>query len=464
MHGDFSLNPLAYRDRVSRVLSQQGRVPLDSDANEQTESLLRYLRLLGADVIGPHGGLDTSFEVFADATSQLFIRWGIYYVDGIRCLNFPVADVLPALADPAAVKKFGEGLPFLQQPDLFPPKQGPAPGDQKEPILFYLDVFERHVSSAEDDSIREVALLGPDTTSRAVIVWQVKWTPATPFNALIDELTKNNNVPKQFWDVPYVALNLLLRSSALLRAQAIVSEATDPCTISPDAKYRGTENRLFRVEIHDPGDVAGKKPATFKWSPDNGSIVYPIRLIEGTTVHLDSLGRDDRTAIQINDWVEVVDDVVLEMGKVNPLLQVIEVRPSDMTVTLSAAPADNAGGDPKHHPILRRWAAAAGPLREAKPKDAKDAWVELADGVEVQFSRADNPRGGYRTGDYWLIPTRTATGDVIWPKEADGKTPAALPPHGVDHHYAPLEAWDPRKNAFSSHYRRTFQQISKTLP
>jgi hypothetical protein len=36
MYGDFSLNPLAYRERVSRVLSQQGRVQLDSDANEQT--------------------------------------------------------------------------------------------------------------------------------------------------------------------------------------------------------------------------------------------------------------------------------------------------------------------------------------------------------------------------------------------------------------------------------------------
>ena len=28
MHGDFSLNPLAYRERVSRVLQQMGRVQL----------------------------------------------------------------------------------------------------------------------------------------------------------------------------------------------------------------------------------------------------------------------------------------------------------------------------------------------------------------------------------------------------------------------------------------------------
>jgi len=42
----------------------------------------------------------------------------------------------------------------------------------------------------------------------------------------------------------------------------------------------------------------------------------------------------------------------------------------------------------------------------------------------------------YQTGDYWLVPARTATGDVEWPKDAS--EPRLLRPHGVDHHYAPL--------------------------
>jgi hypothetical protein len=42
----------------------------------------------------------------------------------------------------------------------------------------------------------------------------------------------------------------------------------------------------------------------------------------------------------------------------------------------------------------------------------------------------------YRTGDYWLIPARTATGDVEWP--GDVGDPEAQPPHGIDQHYAPL--------------------------
>ena len=50
-----------------------------------------------------------------------------------------------------------------------------------------------------------------------------------------------------------------------------------------------------------------------------------------------------------------------------------------------------------------------------------------------------------RTGDYWLIPARTATGDVEWPTETDKDSqgnltivPLAKPPDGIKHHYAPV--------------------------
>jgi hypothetical protein len=85
----------------------------------------------------------------------------------------------------------------------------------------------------------------------------------------------------------------------------------------------------------------------------------------------------------------------------------------------------------------------------------------LEDGVQIQFQPADPvqsqsrpstptpPVNQYLTGDYWLIPARTATGDVEWPKVTDAQgnpemdtqgniIPAALPPHGITHYYAPL--------------------------
>ena len=64
-------------------------------------------------------------------------------------------------------------------------------------------------------------------------------------------------------------------------------------------------------------------------------------------------------------------------------------------------------------------------------------WIALEDGVQILFEKAQ-PNGltFYRTGDYWLIPARTVTGDVEWPQDAGA--PAARPPRGVQHQFAPL--------------------------
>lgn len=62
-------------------------------------------------------------------------------------------------------------------------------------------------------------------------------------------------------------------------------------------------------------------------------------------------------------------------------------------------------------------------------------WIDLEDGIQVWFEPEST---FFRTGDYWLIPARVATGNVEWPLENDGQTPKALPPRGIGHHSAPL--------------------------
>jgi hypothetical protein len=451
MHGDYSLNPLASRDHVSRVLYQQGRVQLDSDANELTEALLRATRSVAADAFGPHGGLQDSFAVTAD-DSGFFLNAGHYWVDGILCVNPPGFDAWDVLAR-------GQDLPVRTpldtQPWVFRPEKRDEVAE-RERGLYYLDVFEHHVSAAQDDSLRESALLGADTTSRAIVVWQVKKLTA-------DETEKwtslQNELPTHgIYDSAYLALNVLLRSRARLSARATLVEKTDPCVISPDARYRGADNRLFRVEVHDEERMkdGGKvlHGPTFKFSRDNGGEVYPIREISGNSVKLESLGRDQRTALRVNDWVEVVDDEVLLMGRAHPLRQVVDVNRHAMTVLLDAEPAHDAGSKPERHPILRRW---AGPPR----KFQRDKWLDLADGVQVRFSFAGNRGKGFRTGDYWLIPTRTATGDVVWPHEENGAA-RAVAPHGVEHHYAPLDLWEARSSL--APFRRTFVPLTMVQP
>jgi hypothetical protein len=466
MHGDFSLNPLTYRDRVSRVLYQMGRVQLDSDANEQTESTLRFLRGLATDLIGYHGGQDGGFRLIPDSDDPkkpFRIGWGVYYVDGIRCVNMPSADFWELMASDEQRKKAGDGKLITEHGDSYwdPEAFGssapaPAGGRSGDNQLLYLAVWERHISSAEYDEIREVALLGPDTASRAVVVWQIRMTPAEPILKLAKELETSLGIdftkPDSFKIDPlYLALNLTLRSGARLKAFAAENKDMDACAISPEARYRGGENRLYRVEIHGSGEAP-----TFKWSPDNGSIVYPVRHIADTTVLLESLGRDDRTAIMKNDWVELADDTIALKRQINPLLKVVDVDRHQMTVELNAEPKKTPGNP--GHQILRRWASDVLPLKENQR-------IELSDGVEVQFSKVDAPKGGYRSGDYWLIPSRTATGDVIWPGDQDN--PIAVAPHGIDEHYAPLGIFKPNERDTKKSIddmRWRFQPLAAEIP
>jgi hypothetical protein len=76
-----------------------------------------------------------------------------------------------------------------------------------------------------------------------------------------------------------------------------------------------------------------------------------------------------------------------------------------------------------------------------KVPTTNEGWIELEDGVEVKFEK-----GEYKTGDYWLIPARAATGDSLsgdieWPLDAQGK-PEAQPPHGIRHYYCCLAIVD----------------------
>ncbi len=207
---------------------------------------------------------------------------------------------------------------------------------------------------------------------------------------------------------------------------------TEPCAISPDSQYRGYENQLYRLEIHDGGSA---EQATFKWSRENGSVAFRILNSAAsesgddsfTMVTLDRLGPDTRYGLCVGDWVELTDDDAQLTQNVWPLLQVAAIDRHRRNVTLK-------GGvrvKPSRNGILRRWdqPSAAVPV-----SSTSDDWFDLERGLQARFQSL----GYYRSGDYWLIPTRVATGDVEWPFESDAKTRSLLGPFGVKHHRAAL--------------------------
>lgn len=429
MKGDFTRMTFDPRKRFARVLMQQGRVQTDADWNELNAIVLHYVRTLAADVIGPHGGPNGSFEIApreddeGNAVPEDFvIRPGHYYVDGILCEN-------------------DREVPYTEQPDY--PFRESEELKQGEAYLAYLDVWERHITYIEDDSIREVALGGPDTATRTKLVWQVKAVRVEPdFDN--DESTRDrcDKLLKE---------KLGTIHKAKLRARTrLQGKPEDPCITPPEARYRGAENQLYRVEIHTGGE-AGE--ATFKWARDNGSAVYPVRTLKGNVAALEHLGRDNRFSPKVGDWVEVVDDDSVLQGRTRSLLQTDAVDPVDMTVTLEVPESIELpayGESSTKHPLLRRWDHKGGDPVEGGLEIADDGahlvqegdWLTLEDGVQIWFESAQTEDGSekptiYRAGDYWLIPARTATGDVEWPRTPSGE-PIARPPHGIEHHYAPL--------------------------
>jgi len=463
MTADFTRDTFNPAKHFVRVVMQQGRVQLDSDWNEQAAILLHYVQSLAADLIGPHGGPGDGFAIYAatDTTQVPFnfvVAAGHYYADGVLCEN------------EAEIRYDAQpGFPF-----------GSAETISKTSVqgLVYLDVWERHVTALEDDSIREVALDGPDTTTRSQVVWQARVlgldsesTIAQQVDALIQARTNLVNAEQKnsILDIRAQRAAIAVAESEILnllqdqfgrnvyllpylraRTRQPSTGTAQPCTIPPDAKYRGPENQLYRLQIHTGGQVG---TATFKWSRENASVIFPVLRAEGKVLALQHLGRDRRGRLQPGDWVEVEDDDYILQGAAAPLRQVQAVDDDNMTVTLDQAPAFTVSLD--KHPLARRWdhgkvdpmtpgaeLAADGAVRVTE--GAEDTgWMDLEDGVQVQFHPlVTNAVSMYKTGDYWLIPARTATGDVEWPQGAAdaGSTPgpAPQPPRGIHHHYAPL--------------------------
>jgi len=485
MNGDLSrvtFNPLKH---FTSIVLQQGRVQMDADANEQTAILLHALRSMAADLIGPHGGpadavvtnvdntptelrdrrcgfaiiaasgtaanptffpantpmLEEEQKVLTDALGRnqmaLAITGGHYYVNGRLCENETT-------------------WRYAQQPYLERANDQEIRG-LTGMFLLYLDVWERFVSSVDDPSIREVALGGADTAGRMKLIWQVK-IGTEPIPAPSASCTDFD---------PAILRQLQPANRGKLRARARASESAgdeDVCITSPEARYRGLENQLYRVEVHRGGpameasednmDVA----ATFKWSRNNATNTVALKEKIGDRLIVSGL-RDFSRWFKPGDWVEITHEALELRGLPGTLVKLAGVEGETLTIdpyTTSGTihePGDEFENLKIRNLKVRGW-------DHTQPEDdllidggipiEEGQWLDLEDGIQIRFQPNGNPAAEYRSGDYWLIPARVATGDVEWPQQrVDPNDPAntdmepkPMPPNGIDHHFAPLAAVD----------------------
>ncbi len=469
MKGDFSRIRFNAGKLYTAVLKQQGRVDLDSDANEQCAIDVTLRETTNADIIGQYGGpVDgAGFEISIDS-GEILISAGRYYVEGILV---EIADQVhydnqPYLLDPT--NNAQQLLDSLRQ------------ANDGSYLEFKLEVWQRMATALDDPCLLEPALNQADTTTRLQTIWRVVGTlkqsqaaasqPSTvdatqPSSAgtlalnNTDTLALNNTSTSEQSSTSTLELNnqstldqsdqRILKTNTLNASQladegvtklgsggttaqssASATASTTPSTVKvlelqgmmgastsgdgsgcgcqpiPAAGYQGMENQLYRVEIHQSGDITS---ATFKWSRENGSVVVAVTDVNGKTVTVASLGPDANLGFQPGQWVELSDNIDQfgpTANKPGTLYQIHSINQAALQVTMTTPVT---GLHKKRNARMRRW-DQSGSSATASGIPVSSTPVPLENGIEVDFSK-----GQFQAGDYWTIPARTASGTIDWP-------------------------------------------------
>jgi hypothetical protein len=428
------LNPLL---DYAGVELKQGAVLLDADANELVAIIDRRLRALASDTLGRATVSATTplaFKVTV-AAGQLAIAPGRLYVDGLLAEHHGAANPAqrrfdPLLAEPA----FTAPIDYLQQPYLPAPPPLPTAGRH----LVYLDVWDRDVTHLEQPALVESAV-AVETSSRRQTVWQVR--------VLADDAGSAATCATPDADLPGWAALTAPSSGVLSTGTFDVAPVDDPCELPPTGGYRGLENQLYRVEVHDGGALGS---ATFKWSRENASVGSRVAsVVSASELELETLGRDDVLRLNSGDWVEIVDDV-RELSQASGEMRRITVNDATRRITFS--PALPAVLLPGVNLRVRRWdqrgrvyrTDASGTPVQVQDLDAAASTgvitvpasatttLLLEDGITVRFDNTGAK--GFKAGDFWVFAARTADASVELLDRA--------PPRGLHHHYARLGLWD----------------------
>jgi hypothetical protein len=365
--------------------------------------------------------------------------------------------------------------------------------------IVFLDAWERHAPTTADPVQPDPVFGGLETSTRVKLEVRVKvlrtaiaktdvgLTSDDGFRKLkVQQGPSANASDPQIDPRPLNDQDLLPTLAAWTRLPA---EATDEyCDPGAAGGYTGLENQLFRVEIQQggallwdgvrttdgqPGSASAPTggfpridpahpPVTFKYSLDNGSIVYPVKdLSTGSTnsLTLAAAWRDESRSIKPGNWIEILKDdedtgVLVLVRDVQKSNDGVKIK---FTFQPESAPASAATNIPtlpdgtKAAVIVRRWDHHArkdfpqyqggivvpGTLKGGVWTSSE---IPLQDGIWIRLKLPANAE--FRQGDYWTIPARAALQDILWgpadESQAGTDRYARVPARYARHDYAPI--------------------------
>jgi hypothetical protein len=417
----------------SSVRMQQGRVLTDDDWNENARIENEIQRESNTDIIGPFGSPDDGFKINnlrLDAGLINFdILAGTLYLGGLRL-------VLETLETYRLQKD------WLQQPAL---ANGSPVFDEKERYdLVYLESWQQPVSAVEDSSLFEMALGGPDTTTRLRNMRRVHLASGIGFCSCADAWNKLitdwqtghlGTINDDFERIADTLLKVSYSNTGL---------PEDLCTPAAAGGYLGAENQAIRVQLIDD--------THFTWGFDNASPLYRVAVsANGKTIKMLTEPKDQyhwplsNQVLEILPWSAVLSNgekVAEQIGHLTKVENSYDPDTAEFTLQNPIAPsfgidwknrADKNDLDdqtPPEYFYARVWNRGDDLSSDSKISFTSGLPADLGH-TGLQITITGNNR---IAGDYWVIAARPETPDQVIPWQLE----QGIPPHGIRRFFAPL--------------------------
>lgn len=433
--GTFDISRINFDEtkHYSSVRMQQGRVLTDDDWNENARIENEIQRESNTDIIGPFGSPDDGFKIDNLRLDAGLINFdilpGALYLGGLR-LQLEALETYRLQKD------------WLQQPALV--NGTPDFNDNERYDLVYLESWQQPVSAVEDSSLFEVALGGPDTTTRLRNMRRVHLATGIGFCSCADAWNKlktdwqtahSGSINEEFELITDTLLKVSFSNTGL---------PEDLCTPSAAGGYLGAENQAIRVQLVDDNH--------FTWGFDNASPLYRVAVsANGKTVQMLTEPKDQyhwplsNQVVEILPWSAVLSNgekVARQMGHLTKVESSYDPDTGEFTLQDAVAPAfgidwksradkdDLDNQTPPEYFYLRVW--------NRGDDLGSDSNIAFTTGVPVvlghtglQVTITGNDRVA---ADYWLIAARPETPNRVVPWDLE----QGIPPHGVRRFFAPL--------------------------
>jgi len=420
------------------VRMQQGRVLTDDDWNENDRIQMEDERRSRVDIIGPFGSGDEGFRIEKipalaglndGGLINFLIKAGTLYLGGLRL-------------------ELGENETYRLQKDWLQQPAGldkvPAFDGTEHFDLVYIEAWQQAVCAVEDESLFEVALGGPDTTTRLRSMRRVHIASGLGYCDCADawhqlmtnwQLEKLGKVNQQFERVPDSRLTVSFADAGL---------PEDLCTPHAAGGYLGAENQAIRVQIVDSGN--------FTWGFDNASPLYRVTVsADGKTVKMLTEPKDQYhwplagQVVEILPWSAVLpngEKIAEQLGHLSRVEASYKPVPGEFTLAEAVAPTfgtdwksrsdkDNLEDQQRsEYFYLRAW--NRGNDLESDPKISFTPGTPVTlghSGIQVTITGND-----IVAADYWVIAARPETPNRVVPWELE----QGIAPHGVRRFFAPL--------------------------